>query len=80
VLPSLTATSVGIPARPSTGVAMYRIKHKYDKWVIVAATLDWQEALDIYNSTEVPKMLVDSSGVKHKQYTDNGFVYTGSFK
>jgi hypothetical protein len=59
---------------------MYRIKQKIDKWIVIATTPDWSEALDIYNSAPVPKMLVDSSGVKHKQFTDNGFIYTGSFK
>lgn len=59
---------------------MYRIKQKIDKWIVTATTPDWSEALDIYNSVETPKMLVGSLGVIHKQYTDNGFIYTGSFK
>lgn len=59
---------------------MYRIKIKRnDKWVVIDKFLDtdYRSAVDAYNGCPTPKMLVGSLGIIHKQYTDNGFQYTG---
>ena len=63
---------------------LFKIKVRRDnKWVIVERTHDSNEALNMYNSSPVPRMLVvDGDGhhnkIVHKQYSDNGFLYVGS--
>lgn len=59
---------------------MYRVKIKHnDKWVVIDKFHDGDRtgALAAYNGAPVPKMLIGSQGIIHKQYTDNGFIYTG---
>ena len=60
---------------------MLRIKVRVNgKWTVVDKFDDddkWN-ALDAYNGAPVPKMLISSKGIVHKQYTDNGFIYVGS--
>ena len=63
---------------------LFKIKiRRENKWVIVDRTYDSGEALNMYNSSPVPRMLVvDGDGyhnkIVHKQYSDNGFIYVGS--
>lgn len=49
------------------------------KWHEVFASPDILETLDTYNALPVPRMLIGNnginSGVLHKQYSDNGFIY-----
>ena len=49
------------------------------KWVEVFTSPDILEALQEYNNLPVPRMLIGNNGIKsgvlHKQYSDNGFVY-----
>jgi hypothetical protein len=55
---------------------MYRIRQRIaGKWITVLSSYSFQHVVEEYNRTPTPKMLIDSSGIKHKQYTDNGFVY-----
>lgn len=56
---------------------MFKVKVRIDgKWMYVAKTYDVQDAIDIYNDSPTPRMLIGNR-ILHKQYTDNGFVYTG---
>lgn len=55
---------------------MYRIRQRIaGKWITVLSSYSFPHIVEEYNRTPTPKMLIDSSGIKHKQYTDNGFVY-----
>ena len=47
------------------------------KWTEVATypNSDIQDCLDEYNNLPVPRMLIGAGGIKHKQYSDNGFKY-----
>jgi hypothetical protein len=57
---------------------MFKIKVRVDgKWLYVAKTYDYQEALEVYNDSPTPRMFIGSHGIEHKQYTDNGFIYNG---
>lgn len=62
---------------------LFKIKvRREDKWTVVERTYDSGEALKMYNSSPVPRMLViDGEGhhnrIIHKQYSDNGFIYVG---
>lgn len=57
---------------------MFRIRIRENgKWTTVFTTADKWEALDKYNDSPVPKMLVAKEGIVHKQYSENGFIYVG---
>jgi hypothetical protein len=47
------------------------------KWTMLATDLDYDEALELYNDSPVPRMLLGAEGIIHKQYSDNGFIYSG---
>ena len=51
------------------------------KWHEVATfpESDILDALDEYNNLPVPRMLIGAGGIRHKQYTDNGFIYRPSW-
>jgi hypothetical protein len=58
----------------------FHIKVKSEgKWVEVFKSVDILETLTEYNALPVPRMLIGNnginSGVLHKQYSDNGFMY-----
>lgn len=58
---------------------MFRVKVREESgnWSFRIATEDADEALYLYNNSPVPRILIGPKGIMHKQYTDNGFVYTG---
>lgn len=58
---------------------MYRIRIRdiERRWYTQDTFLDREEAIEEYNNARTPKMLIGPKGIEHKQYTDNGFVYTG---
>lgn len=57
---------------------MFRIKVRLDgRWVMVARGLDAVDAIDVYNDAPTPRMLIGPKGIVHKQYSNNGFVYSG---
>lgn len=57
---------------------MFRIRIRHEgTWVTIDKFHDedkWN-ALAAYNNAPVPKMLISSKGIVHKQYSDNGFIY-----
>lgn len=55
-----------------------KVRTESGKWIQVAQfhNEDIEAALDTYNSAPTPRMLIGRK-ILHKQYTNNGFIYTG---
>lgn len=61
------------------GTTIVRVKVcAADGWFTLSTHYNWENALAAYNSAPTPKMLTTKAKIVHKQYTDNGFVYSGS--
>lgn len=55
---------------------MWHVKVRIDgKWTETYASPDILDTLDVYNESDVPRMLLGPGGIRHKQYSDNGFQY-----
>jgi hypothetical protein len=59
------------------GTTIIRVKCKaIDGWYTAKVFYDWTSALEYYNAAPTPRMLTTKAKIHHKQYTNNGFVYS----
>ena len=58
---------------------MIKVRNSANKWIVVDHVDRFSDALDIYNSTATPRMLIGPKGIMHKQYSNDGFVYRPAF-
>lgn len=45
-------------------------------WYTAKVFYNWDAALDYYNAAPTPRMLTTKARIHHKQYSDNGFIYS----
>jgi hypothetical protein len=64
----------------SKGQQVVRVKtvDASGNWYTVSKHFNWDAAVESYNATATPKMIVTRTKVAHKQFTNNGFVYNGT--